>query len=296
MLWSSWVGSFCDSGGLHRPANCLFFGVMAATQIAGAHKVTGSYNLRDAYRSVADRVGEAAVRSGRRASDVLVVAVTKTATPDQIRSLLAMGHADLGEGRVQQLSQRVALIEEFLSRKRALPGGSSKSTSAMGEDVPKLRWHMVGHLQRNKVKQVAPLVQLIHSVDSLRLAEEIHAYAARADRVVDILIQVNASGEANKFGVASPAVVHLAEQIDTMMHLRLRGLMAMAPRCAQPEDARPTFAHAAELFHEMRTANVGGPDCNILSMGMSDDFEVAIEEGANIVRLGRAIFGEADPR
>ncbi len=268
---------------------------MAATQIAGSHKMSGPHDLRDAYRRVADRVAQAAVRSGRRAGDVLFVAVTKTATPDQIRSLVDMGHTDLGESRVQQLSQRVALIEEFVARKRALPGASSKVASGQCAGTAKVRWHMIGHLQRNKVKQVVPSIQLIHSVDSLRLAEEIHAYAARTDRVVDILIQVNASGEPNKFGVVSPAVIHLAEQIDTMMHLRFRGLMAMAPRCEKPEDARPVFAHTAEIFHEVRTAGVGGSDCNILSMGMSDDFEVAIEEGANVVRLGRVIFGDGEP-
>ena len=259
---------------------------MVSTPIAGCSPISGPFNLRDAYRRVSDRVAEAAIRSGRTAKDVLVVAVTKTATPDQIRFLVEQGHADLGESRVGPLTQRVASIQEFVSRKRTLPGAASRNGL-----VPKVRWHMIGHLQRNKVKQVVPLVQLVHSVDSLRLAEEIHAFASRTDRVVDILLQVNASAEPNKFGVATPAVVHLAEQIDTMMHLRLRGIMAMAPRCDQSEQARATFARTAEIFSDMRSAKVGGSDCNILSMGMSDDFEVAIEEGANVVRLGRVLFG-----
>lgn len=248
--------------------------------------------LRDAYRRIQERIHRAAERSELGRRQVLMVAVTKNATPDQIRLLVEMGHRDLGENRVQQLAQRVPQIEEFLSRKRVLAGASSKPAQ---EAVQQVRWHMIGHLQRNKVKQVVPLVNLIHSVDSLRLAEELHQFAARTDRVVDILIQVNASGESTKSGVVPPAVIHLAEQIDTMVHLRLRGLMTMAPYSENPEDARPTFARTAEIFHELCSSKVGGSDCNILSMGMSGDFEVAIEEGANLVRIGRALFGEASP-
>lgn len=223
-----------------------------------------------------------------------MVAVTKNASPDQIRTLVELGHTDLAENRVQQLTQRVAMLEEFLSRKRTL-GGALDSTAEGSHDAPdQVRWHMVGHLQRNKAKQVIPLVTLIHSVDSLRLAEEIHQYGARTDRVVDVLIQVNTSGEASKYGITPPAVIHFAEQIDTMIHLRLRGLMTMAPHSENPEEARPVFARTAELFHELRRERVAGNDCNILSMGMSGDFEVAIEEGANVVRIGQSLFGSVE--
>lgn len=248
--------------------------------------------LKDAYRRVLDNIARAAARSGRRPGDVLLVAVTKNASPDQIRTLVEMGQLDLGENRVQQLQQRVAVLDEFLARRRTL--------GTPGNPPLKVRWHMIGHLQRNKVKQVVPLVQLIHSVDSLRLAEELHTLASRLDRNVEILLQVNTSGEATKSGIeasagiAAPAVLHLAEQIDTMMHLKLRGLMTMAPYSENPEDARPCFARAAELFHEVRSAGVCGNDFNILSMGMSGDYEIAIEEGANIVRVGRALFGEQE--
>ncbi len=249
-------------------------------------------NVRDAYRRVADRVAQAAERSGRTSKSVLTIAVTKTASPDQIRTLVEMGHKDFAESRVQQLTQRTAAIEEFVSRKRTLAG--AKANSSTPNDHPSVRWHMIGHLQRNKVKQVVPLVQLIHSIDSLRLAEEVHTYAARVDRVVDILIQVNTTSDSTKFGVAAPAVIHLAEQIDTMLHLRLRGLMVMAPRSENPEDSRDTFARTADILSEMHTAKIGGSNCKILSMGMSDDFEIAIEEGANVIRLGRSIFGDVD--
>ncbi|MFW6059960.1 MAG: YggS family pyridoxal phosphate-dependent enzyme [Phycisphaeraceae bacterium] len=247
--------------------------------------------LRDAYRQVCDRIAAAAERSGRRPDEVLMVAVTKNASPDQIRTLVELGQVDLAENRVQQLNQRVVMLEEFLSRKRTLGAAAEGEHQGAPAEV---RWHMVGHLQRNKAKQVIPLVTLIHSVDSLRLAEEIHNYCARQDRVADVLIQVNASGEASKHGIAPPAVIHFAEQIDTMIHLRLRGLMTMAPYSDNPEDARPVFGRTAELFHELRRERVAGGDCNILSMGMSGDFEVAIEEGANVVRIGQSLFGPVE--
>jgi PLP dependent protein len=250
----------------------------------------GPTQLKDSYRRVQDRIAEAAQKAGRRASDVQMIAVTKYATPDQIRTLVEMGHAELGESKVQQLSQRVAMLEEFLGRKKTLAGAAPRSSV---DDLPeKVRWHMVGHLQRNKVKQILPLVGLIHSVDSLRLAEEIHNYAARVDVVVDILIQVNATGDVSKTGVTGPAVIHLADQIDTMMHLRLRGLMTMGPNTENAEDARPAFARTSDIFSEMRKQKVGGAECNVLSMGMSNDLEVAVEEGANVLRIGRALFGD----
>jgi len=241
-----------------------------------------------------DSIGEAAARSGRRAENVLMVAVTKNASPDQIRTLVETGQIDLGENRVQQLTQRVAALDEFLKRRRAL-GGAATRTGGTGANLPEhVRWHMIGTVQRNKVKQVAPVVQLIHSVDSLRLAEELHSYAVRTDMTIDILIQVNYSGESTKHGVAAPAVIHLAEQIDSMVHLRLRGLMTMAPLSDDPEDSRPTFARTAELFHEIRATEIARGDLTVLSMGMTNDYEIAIEEGANLVRIGRALFGETE--
>ena len=258
----------------------------------GITDVSKQTNLCDAYRRVLDRIAAASERSSLRAYDVMMVAVTKNASPDQIRLLVEMGQADLGENRVQQLSHRVAQLQEFVSRKRTL---GAAVVSKTGTELPQqVRWHMVGHLQGNKVKIVAPLVQLTHSIDSLRLAEALHTYAAHHDLVVDILIQVNASGEKDKFGVAVPAVIHLAEQINTMMHLRLRGLMTIAPYSENAEDARPTFARMAEIFTDLKNAKFSGKDFNVLSMGMSGDFEVAIEEGANLVRIGQALFGNSE--
>jgi pyridoxal phosphate enzyme (YggS family) len=161
---------------------------------------------------------------------------------------------------------------------------------------PAVRWHLIGHLQRNKARKVVEFVRLTHSVDSLRLAEELQGLALRRDQVIEVLIQVNCAGEQQKFGCPMPAVIPLAEQIHSMINVRLRGLMTMAPYSEDPEDARPTFERCRELFEEMQTLGFAQEHpFNILSMGMSGDFEVAISEGANIVRVGTSIFGEGRP-
>jgi pyridoxal phosphate enzyme (YggS family) len=248
-------------------------------------------SLETRYGEVRQRVAAAARRSGRSESDVVIVAVTKFAEPDQIRSLIGLGHRDFGENKVQNLVQRAAMIEEFMARRRAMPDAARVAGAGSGADA--VRWHMIGHLQRNKAKKAIELCRLIHSVDSLRLAEEIqHAAGAKREEPVDVLIQVNCSGERSKFGCPVPAAVHLAEQIDTMVAVRVRGVMTMAPQSPNPEDARPTFARCREVFEEIRKTGVGEGRFNILSMGMSGDYEVAISEGANLVRVGSAIFGE----
>jgi pyridoxal phosphate enzyme (YggS family) len=259
---------------------------MPSTQTSALHQ------LRDSYHRVTDQIAEAALRSGRKPDNILMIAVTKTASPDQIRALVEMGHVDLGENRVQQLVQRVAVLDEFLSRRRTLAGAAKKSHAGDPDMPAHVRWHMIGHLQRNKIKQVVPHVRLIHSIDSLRLAEDMHAFAARLDLTVEVLVQVNVTGNPGRYGVAGPAVLHLAEQIDSMVHLKLRGLMCMASEVDDPEQARSDFARTADLFHEINNAKVAGSACNILSMGMSNDFTDAIEQGANMVRIGRALFGD----
>jgi pyridoxal phosphate enzyme (YggS family) len=248
-------------------------------------------DLEQNFADVNGRIADAAARAGRTRDDVALIAVTKYALPDQIRRLAALGQADFGESRVQQIVQRVPQLTEFLARKKTLAGASAKGKDATPD---KVRWHMIGSLQRNKVKQVVPHVDLIHSVDSLRLAEELHNYASRLDIVIDILVQVNVSGEASKSGIAPPAVAHLIDSIDTMLHLRPRGLMTMAPQAEDPEQVRPVFVRTREIFNDVKAQDVGGEHFNVLSMGMSDDYEVAIEEGANVVRIGRGLFGEQE--
>lgn len=248
-------------------------------------RMSSTADLKQRYEAVRERIAEAATRSGRNPRDVVLTAVTKNASIDQIRELLELGHTDFGENRVQALVHRAGQIDEFLQRHRQL------HTSREVNIPDQLRWHMIGHLQRNKVRKVVSLVRLIHSVDSLRLAEEIQVAASRRVEPVEVLIQVNTSGEKAKFGIAPAAAGHLIEQIDTMMSLRPRGLMCIAPLVESPEEARPTFQRCRELFEDIRRQGVGGDHFDILSMGMTNDFEVAIECGANIVRVGTAIFG-----
>jgi pyridoxal phosphate enzyme (YggS family) len=231
---------------------------------------------------VRERIAAACAKAKRDPSEVTLIAVTKTAAPEQMREILQLGVGDLGESRVQVLQQRAAQVNEFFARQQAHGA----------ENLPaKLRWHMIGHLQRNKIKPVLPLVSIIHSVDSLRLAEELDAHAAKAGRKLPVLMQVNASEEPQKFGVAVGAAVHLAEQIDTMPNLQLVGLMTMAPLDGDEKTIRQTFARTRELFEEIKFNKIGGSAMRHLSMGMSNDFEQAIMEGATLVRIGTLLFG-----
>ncbi len=242
--------------------------------------------LKERYDDVRRRVAEAAARAGRRPEDVLIVAVTKYASPEAIRELIEIGHADFGENRIQQLIRRVAVVDEFLARHKTM-------TASRAVNLPRrVRWHMIGHLQRNKVKKALELTTLIHTVDTLRLAEAIQDCALRREAPVEVLMQVNASLERQKSGVALPAAVHLAEQIDSMVHLRLRGLMTMAPLTDDAAAVRGSFERCRDCFEDIRRRGIGGKSFNILSMGMTSDFEAAVECGANIVRIGTAIFGE----
>ncbi len=248
--------------------------------------------LEQRYTEVKQRVAEAAQRSGQAPSAVYTIAVTKFAEPEDIRELIELGHRDFGENKVQQLSQRAGVINEWFERMRMHPRVAGEHAGFDPSDP--VRWHMIGHLQRNKVRKIGDIVRLVHSVDSLRLAEEIQQVANKLDREIDVLLQVNVSGEESKFGVPIAAAAAIAEQIDTMINVRVRGLMTMAPICENPEDARPHFTRCRELFDDIRRVGIGEGHFDLLSMGMSGDYEVAIEEGANIVRVGSAIFGEPE--
>jgi PLP dependent protein len=231
---------------------------------------------------VRDRIAKTAIKAKRDPAEVTLVAVTKTAMPEQIREILSLGVADLAENRVQQLVQRASQLNEFLQRRQSFGDAT----------VPdKLRWHMIGHLQRNKVKPIVPLVGLIHSVDSLRLAEEIDAVGAKLGKKIPVLMQVNASEESQKSGVAVGASVHLAEQIDSMPNVQLSGLMTMAAFEGTESEIRQTFSRTREIFEEMKWHKMGHGHLRHLSMGMSNDFELAIAEGATMVRIGSALFG-----
>lgn len=233
-------------------------------------------NLQNIRQNIAD----ACARSGRKPDDIAIIAVTKAVEIETIKNLLDAGLTELGENRVQQFSQRTEQVAAYVQRRRnALPRP--------------IRWHMIGHLQRNKVKTVLSSDAVIHSIDSLRLAEEISERAIKMKITVDVLLQVNCSQEAQKYGVAVGAALHLAEMIATMSNLRLIGLMTMGPLVADPEDARNSFARLRELFAEIKKEKIGGKDFKHLSMGMSNDYHIAIEEGATILRIGSALFETA---
>lgn len=231
---------------------------------------------------VRERMARACEKAKRDPSEVTLVAVTKTAAPEQMREILQLGVSDLGESRVQVLAQRAVQVNEFHQRQLA---------RSEAEIPAKLRWHMIGHLQRNKAKQILPIVSLIHSVDSLRLAEELESHAARINKRLPVLMQVNASEENQKYGVAVGAAVHLAEQIDSMSHLQIMGLMSMAPFVEDQKVIRHCFTRTREIFEELKWHKIGGTSMKHISMGMSHDFEIAIEEGATMVRVGTALFG-----
>ena len=251
-----------------------------AMQDAGAGGSMRQGTLRERYDSVRQRIAAAAVRAGRSPDHIALFVVTKTATPEQIRELVSFGHRDFGESRVQQLIQRAAQMDELLERMKELRG-----------DAPTIRWHMIGSVQRNKVRKAIEIARLVHSVDSLRLAEELHVQGARRPAPVDVLVEVNVAGEASKHGITGAAVRHIVQQMDTMVNLRVRGLMTMAPLTGGREEALRVFTRCREIFDDIRGSGVGGDAFDLLSMGMSGDFEEAIAAGANIVRVGSAVIG-----
>jgi pyridoxal phosphate enzyme (YggS family) len=226
---------------------------------------------------IREDIAAACRRAGRTPEEVSLVAVTKSVEMATIKILLELGLVELGENRAQPLTVRAAEVAAYVQRRRSpVPGA--------------VRWHMIGHLQRNKVKPVLDCADVIHSVDSLRLAEEIDARAEKAGRVVDVLLQVNCSQEPQKHGVAVGATVPMGEMICTLKGLRLIGLMTMAPVVDRAEDARPIFTRLRELYEEMCGERIGGEHFRHLSMGMSQDYAVAVEEGATILRIGSALF------
>jgi PLP dependent protein len=218
-----------------------------------------------------ERIAAAAHRSGRTAEEITLVAVTKYADDDSIGALVEAGCRDLGESRPQQLWQRAAT---FADRS--------------------IRWHLIGHLQRNKVARTLPLLSLIHSCDSLRLADSIDQAAAELAQPVSTLLEVNISGDPAKHGFSPVDVASALEQLAALKHVRVRGLMAMAGRPDDPSAARADFRALRELRDRLRVACPAGITLDELSMGMSGDYEVAIEEGATIVRVGSTLFEGAD--
>jgi PLP dependent protein len=212
-------------------------------------------------------MAEAAKVGGQKLDDIQLVAVTKTVPVDTIKEVVEAGILQLGENRVQEL---LAKYEEISHE---------------------VKWHIIGHLQTNKVKYIIDKVKLIHSLDRLSLAEEINQRANQLSIIVDTLVQVNYSGEESKYGLRPNEVRGFIEKVSTMPNLRIKGFMTMAPFYNDPEDARWVFAGVKRMRDELIRVNIPNVDLNILSMGMTNDYQVAIEEGANMIRVGSGIFG-----
>ena len=228
--------------------------------------------LKENLYQVQENMKEACRRSGRAESDVTLIAVSKTKPLPMLEEVYSLGIRDFGENKVQELVDKA---EQLL------------------DDI---RWHMIGHLQRNKVKYIVDKVYMIHSVDSLRLAEEISKEAVKRGIIVNILIEVNVAGEESKFGVTPEDTPGLVQEISHLPGILVRGLMTIAPFVENAEDNRIFFSALKKLYVDITNKNIDNVRMDYLSMGMTGDYEVAIEEGASFVRVGTGIFGERSYR
>jgi hypothetical protein len=225
-------------------------------------------NIADNINTIKQRIASAAARCGRDPDSIKLLAVTKTIPTEYIIKAIDAGITIFGENYVQEAKDKIAAI------------GS------------RARWHMIGHLQANKAKYVVTLFDYVHSVDRLELAQELDRRAGLINRKLNVLIEVNVSGEESKSGIPADYAPALIKQIAGLENLTVRGLMTMSPYSNNPENARPYFSALRNLSDNISRQQISGIQMEELSMGMTDDFEVAIEEGATIVRIGRAIFGE----
>lgn len=224
--------------------------------------------VRENIGQVTKYISEACERAGRSTQEVTLITVSKTKPVSMLMEAYEAGARDFGENKVQELLDKIP---------------------QMPEDI---RWHMIGHLQRNKVKYIVDKVAMIHSVDSLRLAEEISREAVRHRVEVNILVEVNVAGEESKFGIAPGEAIELVEQISRLPGIRIRGLMTIAPYVENAESNRVFFQKLKQLSVDIAGKNIDNVSMNVLSMGMTGDYIIAVEEGATCVRVGTGIFGE----
>jgi len=219
-------------------------------------------------RKVEENISEACRKSGRDRKSVTLIAVTKTHPAEMIQHAYQLGIHIYGENKVQELEEKF---------------------SKLPDDV---EWHMIGHLQRNKVKYIAERITMIHSVDSYRLAETIDKEAAKYNRIIPVLIEVNMSGEESKFGAAPSETPELITSISHLSNVQVKGLMTVAPDVEDPEQNRSVFANLKKLSVDITNKNIDNVTMDVLSMGMTGDYAVAIEEGATMVRIGTGLFGK----
>lgn len=224
--------------------------------------------LKDNLAIVEQNILDACKRAQREREEVTLIAVSKTKPVSMLEEIYQAGARDFGENKVQELCNKID----------QLPAD--------------IKWHMIGHLQRNKVKYIVDRVSLIHSVDTYRLAEEINIQAKKKNIIVPILIEVNIAGEESKFGSTAEDAILLVEDISKLENVRIKGLMTIAPYVEDAEDNRPYFRKIKQLSVDITNKNIDNVSMEILSMGMTGDYQVAIEEGATMVRVGTGIFGE----
>ncbi len=223
--------------------------------------------IKENLEEVREKIRQACQRSGRREEDVTLISVSKTKPVEMLREAYEAGSRDFGENRVQEIMEKYG---------------------QMPEDV---RWHMIGHLQKNKVRQVIDKAVLIHSVDTVELAEQIEKDAAKRDLIVDILLEVNVAEEESKFGFRTEEVEAAVMKIKEFPHVHIKGLMTIAPFVSNSEDNREVFKKLYQLYVDIRSKNIDNVNMSVLSMGMTGDYEVAVEEGATMIRVGTGIFG-----
>ncbi len=226
--------------------------------------------LKENLAQVEENIQKACERAGRNREEVTLIAVSKTKPVEMLEEIYDQGIRVFGENKVQEL------VDKY----EVMPGD--------------IKWQMIGHLQRNKVKYIVDKVDLIHSVDSIRLAETIDKEAEKKGIIANILIEVNVAKEDTKFGLMPEEVDAFIEEIANYQHIQVKGLMTIAPFVSDPEENRPVFARLRELSVDIRKKNVDNITMSVLSMGMTNDYQVAIEEGATMVRVGTGIFGARD--
>lgn len=219
-------------------------------------------------KQVEENIIKSCEKVGRDPKEVTLIAVSKTKPYTAIEEALPSGVLDYGENKVQELTEKYEILPKDI------------------------RWHMIGHLQRNKVKYLVGKVELIHSVDSLRLANQIETEFAKKNEIANILIEVNMANEESKFGITSETTEQLIREISKLEHVRIKGLMTIAPYTDNPETNRVYFRNMKKLSVDIAEKNIDNVSMNVLSMGMTGDYQVAIEEGATMVRVGTGIFGE----
>lgn len=224
--------------------------------------------IQENIKLVEENIKKACEKVGRDVNEVTLIAVSKTKPYTAIEEALPIGVKDYGENKVQELCDKYEILPKDI------------------------KWHMIGHLQRNKVKYLVGKASLIHSVDSIRLAEQIEKEYAKADEIANILIEVNMAQEESKFGITSEETEQLVREIAKFPHIRIKGLMTIAPYTDNPESNRVYFRNMKKLSVDIENKNIDNVSMSVLSMGMTGDYQVAVEEGATLVRVGTGIFGE----